>query len=184
MRWLWMCAVLITAGCPSAAPVSGETHEETREQRFYATFGAPCGRSVLELRTAEDAKPIVVQPTGNESPTRKLGYDMLVRGKFIVYGRLHRDRLIDDKHCGAYPKFEVTRFEPWGPVERCTSVGAASLQRYTEGLPTDRYIPEDYAGGPSGKVIDACVEPTNGSCPAPKVKQTSCDDTVWCCLVR
>jgi len=109
-----------------------------------------------------------------------------VTGRFKVWGHL-TDTSVDDHHCGSYPELVTTRFEPWGTIKRCTSIGSLGdeLHHFTEGQPTGHYVASDYQDGPAPPLIDddSCVART-ADCAAGLVAVTGCDDARWCCRLR
>ena len=178
----------LAIGCsaPPTEPGAEVSAAEVEVERYLATWTEPCGRSLLEIRSSEEDAPLMVQSVGENGPIGMLRWDMLVRGRWVVHGRLHRDALIDDGHCGAYPRFEIESFEPLGPVQRCSPVGAIMPVRYTEHLPKNAYVPEDFKKGPPGRLLDDDCETIaqGGRCESPRVRQLGCDyETWWCCGV-
>ena len=144
------------------------------------TFAAPCGRSLLELPDGT-----FVQPVGERSPTRLLGYDVLLGTPLAVTGEL-TGHTLDDDHCGAYPEFVVRSFEPAGPVRRVTSIGGldGALHRYTAELPSDRFVPSDFEGyrGVVAMVdVDACA--VGSACERPARAVIDGTGTAYCCAV-
>jgi len=159
--------------------------EASEAQQWFARYQEPCGRSLLEISATPDGPFTLVQPKGQNHPARRLLYDVLIgKGGFIITGHLSDDHVEDD-HCGSYRVLVVESFAPWGPVRRVFSMGAldGQLHRYTEHLPTDRYVAEDFAGDDTGRLLnsDACVELAASACLAPRVVQTNADGRVLCC---
>jgi len=182
----WL-ALVLAAGCTSSPPTSlGGEHPQVLS-RYRATFTEPCGRGLLSLRATEHSPAIEVQVVGDNNPIRQLRYPVLVGTELLVAGYM-TGAAIDDHHCGTYPAFHVTSFEPVPPVKRLVSVHSldASFHRYVEHLPADRLVASDhesYRGSSPWIDTDTCTERT-GSCPSPTRLVRDADHAVYCCRVN
>lgn len=185
---LTLCLTALSCGSERPAPAVVEapaaiTASETNDEVFYGRFVEPCGRSLLEVSRSPEGPFQVVQPKGEEQPTRRLRYHVLLEAGFLLKGRLTGER-VDDGHCGGYPVLQVSGFEPWGPVERVFSPGSLNgdLHLYTEELPTDRFVPEDFKGGPELRLLnsDRCV-PAGERCAEGLVRQVDATGRALCC---
>lgn len=155
---------------------------------YYAEFHAPCGRSVFAIRAGEGGPLEEVQPLGANRPDELLRYSIVSATKLRLYG-YKTGTLVDDHHCGAYPEFVITKFEPWNEVVRPVLPNTVDLSgdlfAYTELLPKDRFVDEDFYKGTRYLQEETCVKKT-GTCAEGMVQQTSTEEqkTVYCCKLR
>jgi hypothetical protein len=135
---------------PSVEPI---TTQHTPE--FFAERDTECGLELLSLAHSESGPFERVVPTGPNQPNERLRRNVWELGRYKLKGRFtgkQRGR----SGCATYPEFEVSDFQPWGDVQRCSSPGALTpeMQLWTGTLPTERYVPEDFIDGPWPPSID------------------------------
>lgn len=125
---------------------------------YVAHHELPCGMSVLRLEGVPSADGpsdgLMVRVIG-VSPIDLLSYDVLLRARVRVFGVLTGE-VRDDAECGPMPVFLAIGFEPIGPVRRtfCSACLDGNLQIYNGNRPTDRYVAEDFVGGPEAHLLD------------------------------
>lgn len=155
--YFFMLFICFTWGCDRFKDLFSENEfgdevnidsENSSNRLYFARYAEPCGRSVLEIAKSESGPFETVQSIGENSPLEKLNYDILVLSKFKVFGR-KTGKTIGDNHCGEYPEFYVEKFEPWGMIRRCTSIGVEGFYRYMNHLPIHSYVAEDYSSSDS-----------------------------------
>ncbi|ASP42861.1 hypothetical protein AMR47_19215 [Leptospira interrogans] len=145
---------------------------------YFTKYAEPCGRSVLEIAKSEKGPFETVHPKGENSPVKKLNYDILILSNFKVFGR-KTGREVNDHHCGEYPEFYIEKFEPWGKMRRCTAIGIEGFGRYMDHLSTHSYAAEDYSSSDSEIIRvseKSCSQKFTG-CEA--LKSTSLDSKNW-----
>jgi len=188
MRLFLAAAVLAALGLVAgyrlvAARPPPVTPEVPRQgQDYFAEYGGACGLTLLRI-AREAAGPFeYVYPEGAQLPDQRLRPHAWKSGRFKVQGRM-TGRSRGDSECGTWPEFEVFDFSPWGPIRRCTSLGAAdsSMLLYTEELPKDRYAAEDFVDGPRLPLIqEESCRPTD-ACGAGERRIEDCTGERWCC---
>lgn len=172
---------LVAAAC--AAWFLGDRHPP--EQRYFASYHLPCGRSTFMISQREAGPFIEVQPEGRGDPSKQLRSTVLVSTKYQLHGWL-TGKVIDDGHCGALPEFHVERFEPWGVVVRPFDPQgvdfSGDLFTFTEGQAVERFVAEDFGRGARRLVPETCSAST-APCLTGTVAQTATDErrTRYCC---
>lgn len=165
---------------PALAEGAPSTHPEARE--YFAEPSGPCGARVLLVSPTESGPFEQVYQIGEQSPDQRLMPHAWYSGRFVVRGYFTgRKRGAD--YCGYHPEFRVLSFRPWGPVRRCTSVGALDglMQLYTEELPKDRYAPEDFVEGPELPSLDADSCRPGQECKQGEHLIHDCSGDLFCC---
>lgn len=180
MRLTIVTTLCLSAACGSDPPPSRAPAVDIAT--WYARHEAPCGRSLLAIARAPGGPVTLVQPEGDAAPSARLRHDVLLASTFVVHGQLTGE-IADDGHCGAYPRFVVHSFEPWGDVRRAFSAATLGpeLHRYTETLPRDRLVPEDFEGTGSPRYLDADACTPSGTCAPPALAQTDSAGQALCC---
>lgn len=160
--------------------------EESLEVREYFARPGTCGQA-LAISPVESGPFKEVYRTGPEDPKDRLRWHAYYFGRFIIRGRF-TGKTESISYCGYYPEFEILSFKPWGPVRRCTSIGAldGDKQLYTEHLPKDRYAPEDFVDGPELLQLDDSTCRRTARCKRGELLVEDCSSKepgklMWCC---
>lgn len=153
-----------------------------QDPRYFAEYTSDCDMRLLKLARAEAGPSERVFPVGPQKPDERLRPHAWRPGRFVLQGRM-TGKQRESPGCATFPEFEVTKFEPWGKVQRCTSPGAAdpSMLVYVDDLPVDRYVPEDYVDGPWPSLIDDESCRLTDTCSDGERRVTACTGKAWCC---
>lgn len=171
---------------PSRTTASGAAGAAVRasqeEREHFAKPAGACGLTLLEIATSESGPFESVYQAGPQAPSQRLRPHAWSPGGFMVRGRM-TGRQRGNAECGRYPEFEVLSFRPWGPVRRCMSPGAldTSMLLYTEELPEEYYVQEDFVGGPELPMVDDESCRATESCQQGERRVVACAGQVLCC---
>lgn len=153
-------------------------------QEYFAEYSGACGLTLLTISREESGPFVRVYGIGEQAPDQVLRPHAWRSSRFIVKGRL-TGKQRGAEYCGYYPEFEVLSFKPWGAVKRCTVIPALdpNFGLYTEELPTDRFVPEDYWTGPEPRRIDdeSCRSEEKCAGKERLVRDCGRDVKTWCC---
>jgi len=153
-----------------------------KNPRYFAEYTEDCGLRLMKLARAESGPAEVVFPMGPQAPDERLRPHAWRAGRFVIQGRW-TGKQRESPGCGTWPEFEVTEFEPWRKVRRCTSPGAADplMLLYVDDLPADRYASEDFVDGAWPPLIEDESCRLTEACAEGERHITACTGKAWCC---